>query len=237
MGDRIHVFSPDAWVTAAADYVADAIVVCVRERGACRLALAGGSTPTPVYARLVETDRVPWPQVTFWFGDERAVGPDDEASNYAMARRTLLSPLGVPDDRVARIEGELAPQEARRRYEARLGETPLDLVLLGMGDDGHTASLFPGSDGAEATTRVVVTTSPIQPATRLSLSYATIAEAGEVVFLVAGASKATRLAAVHAQRGADSPALSPAARVHDRTGHATWLLDDDAAAELPRRSE
>ena len=231
MGDRVHVFAADAWVTAAADYLADAIAASVGERGGCRLALAGGSTPAPVYQRLAKIERVPWSHVTFFFGDERAVGPEDEASNYAMARRTLFDPLGVPGDRIARIEGERAPEDARAHYATRLGDVALDLVLLGMGGDGHTASLFPGSDGAGATGPVVVTTSPIAPATRISLTYDAIGEAGEVVFLVGGASKASRLAEVHAQRRSDTPTL-PAARVHDRSGHATWLLDDAAAAEL-----
>lgn len=235
MGDRIHVFAADVWVRAAADHLADVIVARVQATGGCRLALAGGSTPAPVYERLAADTRVPWAQVTFFFGDERAVGPDDDASNYAMARRTLLDPLGVPDQRIARIEGERDPAQAARHYETRLGDVPLDLVLLGMGGDGHTASLFPGSDGHDASRRVVVTQSPVPPTTRLSLTYAAIAAAQQAVFLVRGEGKAARLAEVHAQRHGESPTL-PAARVHDRTGFATWLLDDAAAALLPRTS-
>ncbi len=131
-----------------------------------------------------------------------------------------------------RIYGEIDPEEAAQRYAARLGDTPLDLVLLGMGDDGHTASLFPNTPAlGEATARTVVTESPKPPHTRISLSLRTLGEARRVLFVVAGASKAERLSEVLAQAPSPSPTL-PAAMIRPANGPPEWFVDELAATRL-----
>jgi len=217
-------------VSAAAELAAELARV-VSLRGRCRLALAGGSTPAPVYERLAVSPRVPWASVDVFFGDERAVPADDAASNYAMAKRTLLDRAKLPAGNVHRIHGELAPAEAARAYAGVLGDEPLDVVLLGMGGDGHTASLFPDTPQLDAAELVRATHSPVAPHDRISLGMAAINRARAVYFLVAGAGKATRLAEVRDQIAAAAPVL-PAAHVQPQNGRLIWLIDSDAASSL-----
>ncbi len=232
---EVVVSAPNRFVAEAADAIADAIAESIAARGMCRIALAGGSTPRPIYVALAARADVDWSRVRFFWGDERAVGPDHDASNYRMVRIALLGAIGATDDQVFRIRGEADPQQAALEYDALLGDTPLDLVLLGMGSDGHTASLFPGDRGLEVTDRrVVVTTSPVAPATRLSLTFATIDRAHHVIMLVAGASKSDRLAEVWRQLASGSPTL-PAARIAPQ--RLQWRLDQPAAAALPTKDE
>ncbi|MCB9570508.1 MAG: 6-phosphogluconolactonase [Kofleriaceae bacterium] len=227
---------PDA-ATLAADAAARveaALAAAVAARGRASIALAGGSTPRPLYARLAaaRAGAIAWDRVDVYFGDERAVPPDDAASNFRMARETLLRHVPVPRDQVHRIEGERPADDAARRYaEIVAAALPLDVVLLGMGDDGHTASLFPATADLDPGPPVIVTTSPVAPATRISLALGAINRARAVIFLVAGAGKAARLAEVFAQRRAGAPTL-PAARVAPTDGTLTWLVDDAAAARL-----
>ena len=222
----------------AADHIARLVAQTVRDRGECRIALAGGRTPRPVYEQLAAADRAPrvrWSAVQVFFGDERCVPPDDEQSNYRMARQSLLCRVPIPEQNVHRIHGEIEPEEAAQRYAVRLGDTPLDLVLLGMGDDGHTASLFPNTpELGETTARTVVTDSPKPPHTRISLSLRTLGEARRVLFVVAGASKAERLSEVLAQAQSPSPTV-PAAMVRSANGPPEWFVDELAAARLARR--
>ena len=232
----IHRFANLAVLAeGVADHIAQLMVETVRDRGECRIALAGGSTPRPVYKQLTAKERahrVRWSAVQVFFGDERCVPPDDEQSNYRMARLSFLCHVPIPEQNVHRIHGEIDPEEAAQRYAARLGDTPLDLVLLGMGDDGHTASLFPNTPAlGEATTRTVVTTSPKPPPTRISLSLRTLGEARRVFFVVAGASKAKRLSEVLAQAPSPGPTL-PAAMVRPASGPPEWFVDELAATRL-----
>lgn len=228
---NVRVSAPDRFVEEAADGIAGAIRDSVAARGVCRLALAGGGTPKPIYAALAGRSDVDWSAVRFFFGDERAVGPSDPSSNYRMVSTTLLEPIAASEEQVFRIHGEGDPEQAAADYDARLGAEPLDLVLLGMGGDGHTASLFPGDPGVDVTDRhVVVTTSPVAPSTRISLTLAAIDAARCVVLLVSGAGKAERLAEVWRQVVADDPVL-PAARVSTERLH--WHLDAPAASALP----
>ena len=219
----------------AADHIGRLMVETMRSRGECRIALAGGSTPRPVYEQLAAAERayrVRWSAVQVFFGDERCVPPDDEQSNYRMARLSLLCHVPIPEQNVHRIHGEIEPEEAAQRYAARLGDTPLD---LGMGADGHTASLFPNTRTlGEATARTVVTESPKPPPTRISLSLRTLGEARRVLFVVAGASKAERLSKVLAQAQSPSPTL-PAAMVRSASGPPEWFVDELAAARLASR--
>ena len=223
-----------ALVEAAAPLLAQRIVQRIAERGNCRLALAGGTTPRPVYQRLAQADlasKIEWTHVHIFWGDERCVPPDDEASNYHMAYSALLSHVPVIESNVHRIEVERGSIAAARRYAEILGNEPLDLVLLGMGGDGHTASLFPDTPDLATGERVIPTRSPVAPTDRVSISLREINEAGEVHLLVTGADKTERLAEVLQQIEAGRPTL-PAARVQPQSGLLFWLSDAAAAQEL-----
>jgi 6-phosphogluconolactonase len=185
--------------------VADLLAAAAR-RGAA-IVLAGGSTPAAAYERaaVAEPD---WSRATAWFGDERCVPPDDERSNFGLARRTLLDRLARPPE-VHRIRGELPPTEAAEAYETELGETPLDLVVLGLGRDCHTASLFPGSPQLAVDDRRVTSGPPgLEPwVDRVTLTLPALLGAASVVFLVSGAAKAEAVErAFRAEPSEDAPA-------------------------------
>ncbi|HEX6488497.1 MAG TPA: 6-phosphogluconolactonase [Candidatus Dormibacteraeota bacterium] len=200
-----------AVAAAAADWVSRGMA------GGGTLVLAGGGTPRRCY-ELLDADSLPWGRVTVLFGDERCVPPDDEESNFRMAREALLDrvrPLSVH-----RMPGELVPEEGAELY-ARIVEPlrPLDLVLLGMGPDGHTASLFPGHQGLHAAgSAIAVHDSPKPPPDRVSLTLEVLQEARQVLMLVAGAGK--RDAVARARRGEVPAGMVP---------QATWLIDRAAA--------
>lgn len=204
-------------------------------RAGAHIALTGGSTPRDAYARLAATDGLDWSAPTLWFGDERCVAPDDERSNFRMAREALLDRVGA---RAERIRGELGADDGAADYESRLrtafGEDfpALDLILLGLGSDGHCASLFPGRPELEVTDRAVVGVpeaglEPFVP--RVSLTLAAINAGREVVFLVTGAGKAE--AAARAFGGTPDPD-TPASLVAPESGALTVLLDPPAAERL-----
>jgi len=212
-------------------------------RGCFRVALAGGSTPRAVYARLAETavEGVLWSKTEVFWGDERLVPPDDPASNYGMARETLLSRVPIPLDNVQRFPTELSPPEAvARQYEKQIrasfnlrrGARPrFDLVLLGVGEDGHTASLFPGSTALHERRRlaVAVFVDKLQ-AFRVSLTLPVLNAARLVVFVVQGESKAEILGRV---LGPDrQPDKWPAQAVQPKGGRLIWLMDSAAACRL-----
>jgi 6-phosphogluconolactonase len=226
-----------AVAAAAADAVAEWARRACAERGRFRIALSGGSTPKLLYERLASAELgagIDWRRWHVFFSDERCVPPDRPESNYHMARGALFSRVPLPESNVHRILGELDPESAALAYEAELGAEPLDLVLLGMGDDGHTASLFPGTSALdERGRRVVAAKSPVKPFERVTFTFRTIGEARRALFLVTGAGKAERLAQVLAQRESAQPLL-PAARVRLEGGGALDLyVDDAAAARLP----
>lgn len=180
-------------------YIKARIVDAQKEGGIFRLSLCGGSTPAVVYRGLAASDEIDWERVLLTFGDERTVPPEDEQSNYRMVKESLLDPAGVPASNVVRICGELDPAEAAERCEGQLkklaqlaGEETFvhDLVLLGMGDDGHTASLFPETKALEESERWVVENFvPKFDTFRITFTYPLIAAAKEVLFLVNGAAK------------------------------------------------
>lgn len=225
-----------AFVEAAAADLVERMVDAIAARGTCRIALGGGSTPRPVYERIAGADladRIDWSRVHIFFGDERCVPQDHEASNYRMAKLAMVDRLGpARAPHVHRIAGEQPPAEAAQTYTAELGDAPLDVVLLGMGDDGHTASLFPGRpEAAERSARVVAACGPNAPTERVSLTLRAINEARAVRFWVTGKDKAARVAEVFQQIESGAPKL-PAAQVQPASGDLVWFLDDPAAAAL-----
>ena len=183
----------------ATAFIAERIVAAQGGGGIFRLSLCGGSTPAPVYRALAEDERIDWERVLITFGDERTVPPDHDDSNYRMVRESLIDPAGVPSGNVVRMAGEIEPHEAAERCEGQLrklagiaGEECFvhDLVLLGMGDDGHTASLFPETDALDESERwVVANFVPKFDTHRITFTYPLIAAAKEVLFLVNGANK------------------------------------------------
>lgn len=218
-----------ALVERAAEWIAEALTRVIRSQGRASIALAGGNTPRPVYQRLAGMP-VPWEHLSVFFGDERAVPPGDPQSNYRMAVEMLLSYVPVPTERIHRMEAERADRDAAaREYEALLPE-PLDLLLLGMGADGHTASLFPHSEALAATRRVVPSQAP-GGAARLTITPPVIRSTPRVLLLAEGPDKAAAVA--RALEGPDDLLATPAQIARE----GAWILDAAAAAELagPRR--
>lgn len=204
------------------------------------IALTGGSTPRTAYERAAEMDG-DWSGTTLWWGDERCVGPDDERSNYGMARSALLERLGGPAPTVRRIPGELGPQAGAEAYERELREAfagvppALDLVLLGLGPDGHVASLFPHQPTLAERERlaVAVPEAALEPfVPRVSLTLRVINAARAVVFLVAGEEKADAVARAF---GGEPDPGTPASLVSPVEGLLQVLLDPPAASRLEGR--
>ena len=228
----------DALSRAAADDFASIVRTAVGERGVCHVALAGGGTPKRLYELLAARGRteLPWDEIVLSFGDERPVPPNHPESNYGMAKQALLGPLGVTN--VHRMHGAREPERAAGEYDTlvrdRLGDPPeLDLVLLGMGPDGHTLSLFPGTPALGETQKLCVANpvdSPLTkgPTTRITLTARAVSNARHTRFLVAGADKAEALAAV--LEGPRAPDRFPSQLI---TGaDVVWFVDAAAAERL-----
>ena len=223
-------------VELLAAFLVARVTDAIARRGRCRLALAGGGTPRSLYERLTRApwrDRIDWSRLDIFWGDERAVPADHPQSNYRLAREALLDAVPVPARNVHRIDGELPPDQAARGYAAALGNEPLDLILLGMGGDGHTASLFPGTPLDRARDQTVLATrSPVPPVGRVSLGYGALEAARCVAFLVVGAGKAERVAEVMRQLGVEDGdrevSLLPAALVRPISGELHWFVDEAA---------
>ncbi|MBX3004509.1 MAG: 6-phosphogluconolactonase [Anaerolineales bacterium] len=226
--------------TGAAGFVAARAQEAIATRGRFDVALSGGSTPLSAYAQLAAPplrDSVDWQQVHIFWSDERCVPPDDAQSNYAAAKAALLDHVAIPQANIHRMRGELPPAQAAEDYRQQLAEhfhTPafpiFDLILLGLGTDGHTASLFPGS-AALRTGEVPVTENYVSSleSWRLTFTLPLINSARKVAFLVSGAGKAAMVSEVLTPGGRPLPAKA----VNPHSGGLTWLLDTDAAASLP----
>jgi 6-phosphogluconolactonase len=213
----------------------------VQGSGRFTVALSGGSTPKHFYSLLASPgykEQIPWNNVHLFWSDERSVPPDHPESNFGMAHEALLSKIKIPAENIHRMAGEREPQAAATDYEKELqrffglesGALPrFDLILLGIGEDGHTASLFPGSDALDETERLVV--APIVEklnSYRLTLTLPVLNHGAEVWFLVTGASKADAVEEVL------SPSSDlPAAKVQPVNGKLTWFITRDAAPEIP----
>lgn len=213
----------------------------IRERGRYTVALSGGSTPRGLHQQLATTfsKRLPWEKVFFFWGDERHVPPDFPESNFRMARETLLSKLPIPEQNIFRMKGELPDaNQAATEYEQRLhdffktpaGEYPsLDFILLGMGPDGHTASLFPGTKGLEERQRWVIGNwVPQKDTWRITLTYPVINNSRAVLFMANGENKADMVRKVLK----DPSAHFPCQDIQPNDGDLLWFLDQGAAAKL-----
>jgi 6-phosphogluconolactonase len=238
----------DALMAGAAEVVVSAAAQAIDASGRFAVALAGGSTPRRLYELLASpayAPRVDWSRVHLFWGDERGVPPGDPASNYRMVREALLDDVPIPDTNVHRIRGEDSPADAAASYERELRRafaTPagppdvvagrrFDLVLLGMGENGHTASLFPGLGAVHEKERwVVAEYVPETSMWRITLTPPVLNAAAHVAFLVTGARKATMLHRV--LEGPSEPDGLPAQAIAPVDGTLDWLVDAAAAARL-----
>lgn len=222
--------------------LSDRLVTWNREEGLRTLALSGGSTPKIWFEVLAGSyrDKLPWEELSFYWGDERCVPPDHPDSNFGMAREHLLRKVGVRQEHIFRIHGEAPPTEEADRYgqvlreslPASAGWPVLDLVVLGLGEDGHTASIFPHEAHLwDAPGCCTVATHPVSGQERISLTGGVINQAGRVVFLVTGRSKAERV--VEITRALEGSEKYPASRVAPKSRKLLWLLDAEAASLLP----
>ena len=223
----------------AAEAAVKSIDDAVHATGRCSLVLSGGSTPRPLYHLLASRFRetISWAHVHMFWGDERYVPAGDAHSNFRMAKEALLDHVPCPAANIHPMPTHLSdPQAAARDYEATLksyfaGQPPVfDLLLLGLGPEGHTASLFPGSPALEEATRwVLAVTAPADPPVRLTLTFPVLNRAANVYFLVTGSNKARALH--HVLTGTADPHRFPAAGVRPASGTLIWWVDRDAAAQ------
>ncbi len=234
---------PQALAVFAASLFIQIAQVSIAQRGRFRLALAGGSTPRVLFQYLSQPTsilQIEWSAVQVYWGDERCVPPDQPDSNYLMAQQALLDHVPVPDGNIHRIFGELEPEIAASRYEDKLKKAFLgakiprfDLILLGLGDDGHTASLFPGSPALQETDRWVVSVEhhnpPLPLVARISLTLPVLNAAANVLFMVSGAAKAGILREVLLDDRRSNPL--PAQLIDPSNGRLVWAVDRAAAGE------
>jgi 6-phosphogluconolactonase len=249
MSPAVTIFTDsDDLAAHAADHLTRAAQKAIRARGRAMLALAGGSTPEQTYRVLAQPGRrrVDWAHTYLFFGDERFVRPTDPSSNFAMVQRTLLAPVSVPAGHAFPIPTHLGTAAAAAAaYAATLttafgiGETRdpprFDLILLGLGEDGHTASLFPGAASLRVADRWVVASPPgtlPPPVARITLTFPVLNAAREILFLVSGQNKAAALHDV--LEGQPSRDERPAGGVCPVDGTLTWFVDEAAASRLTR---
>jgi 6-phosphogluconolactonase len=237
------VVYPDqpSFIDGAADFIVDLAAQAIGERGRFAIALSGGSTPRPIYARLASADyrdRIEWDKVHVFFGDERCVPPDDARSNYRMTCEALRDHVPLPPDQLHRIQGELDPAQAVLSYEQELRQLfrtstfpPFDLICLGLGDNGHTASLFPGTAALREKERWVVPQYvEVMTTWRVTFTASLINAARHIAFFVEGAGKAEVLRRV--LEGSYQPDVLPAQLIQPVNGELHWLVDATAAAQL-----
>ena len=221
---------------AAANHVIQCAQTAIQEHGRFTLALSGGSTPRALYQRLAETGGLEWDKLQVFWGDERCVPPDNPDSNYRMARESLLDAVPLPTENIHRIHAELKPVQAAEAYDAMLRavfgqDVRFDLILLGMGDDGHCASLFPESAALDEQEALVVANYVAKlDSWRITLTAPTINRAAHVAFLVAGEAKAEALQAV--LEGPYQPRIYPAQLIAPESGDLVFLVDGAAASLL-----
>lgn len=243
--DLIVCSGPDELATRATAFIVGVLAGAVRSRGRATIALSGGSTPKPVYSRLAlpqSRGLVDWSKTLVFFSDERFVPLDDPSSNFGLAKQALLEGVPIPSSQVFAVPTMLdSADAAAKAYEAtlkdvfgysRVEDPPhFDLIVLGLGQDGHTASLFPGFQSLSVTNRWVVASPPGSlppPVDRVTFTFPLLNAAKNVLFLVSGREKAHVLHRVR-ERG-PGPESLPASKVHPTPGTLTWIVDKAAAS-------
>jgi 6-phosphogluconolactonase len=251
MTEKIEVFyyveeTAEALAQRTARYLVDRVGKAVAARGRARVAISGGGTPKRTFELLAKTpyrEQMPWEKLDLYWVDERVVPPTDADSNYRMTREALLDKAPLPEAQIFRIHGELDPKEAAARYEFEIrrnfrlegAEMPVfDVIALGMGPDGHTASLFPQTPALDEIERIAIANHVLtqKDAWRVTLTWPVINQARDVFFLIAGADKATPLQGV--LLGVYNPHELPAQLIRPKSGRLTLLLDRAAASLLPK---
>jgi 6-phosphogluconolactonase len=231
--------TPAAVAKAAAELFTRAALAAASARGLARIAISGGTTPKAMFALLADpaqpfVKQIPWDKLDLYWVDERSVPPDNAESNFRMTSETLLLKVPLAPAHIHRMEGELDPELAAARYESTIRNT-FDLVLLGMGDDGHTASLFPHTEALNNLTHIAVANHVPQKDTwRITLTWPVINQGREVAFLIEGAAKAQVLHDV--LLGPYQPDTYPSQIIRPASGTLLFLLDAAAAAKLPAPS-
>lgn len=239
---RIEVLdTSDELLESALQQVLHSIKNAISRRGVCHIVLSGGATPRGLYEKLALpsfSGQVEWGKVNLFFGDERCVLPDHPDSNYKMVYDSLITRTQLPKKSIHRIKAELDPVHAASLYEKLIVKTTgnhkpyFDLVLLGVGEDGHTASLFPGSDAVKEERRLVVPTMGSKaPNKRITLTLPALNAARKVIFLAMGSEKGEVIGRILNEGKADEEPL-PAALVNPSKGTVHWFLDKDAAAKI-----
>jgi 6-phosphogluconolactonase len=230
--------TPHKWAEKTADLIIEQSNQAVRERGTWSLVLSGGSTPAPAYQMLASRyTEIDWVHTFIFWGDERCVPPDDPESNYRMARESLLDRLPIPAQNIFRILAEIPPSSAVQDYQGTIDahfyamERRFDTVLLGLGGDGHTASLFPGTPALdEKVNWVTPAKNPHNNTDRITLTFPALNAARSIIFLVTSESKADIVADVI--QNPASPPNYPAKRITGSDSAPIWVLDQAAASKL-----
>jgi 6-phosphogluconolactonase len=236
------------WAHQAAAFIASVSERAILANGRFIMALSGGSTPKTLYQTLASPEwktRFEWQRIHFLFGDERCVPPDHQDSNFNMAQASFFHPLAIPPNHIFRMKGEGEdPLPVAREYEQTIRQLTqtqpptmprIDLVLLGLGDDGHTASLFPGTSALQETKKIVtIGQAPTGIRSRLTLTLGVLNQAAMVLFLVTGKGKADMVRRILEPTSEEDRSL-PAAQITPGSGQLVWMLDQAAAAGLTRQ--
>lgn len=244
MNVNLNIFpTSEALAQGAAEAIADILMEAIRDHGRAMVSLAGGSTPRKVYARIgsdpMRSD-IPWEKVHLFWGDERCVMPNNPESNYRMVADSLLKHISIPQKNVHRVRAEENPVDAARQYEEEIlgafgtddGFPRFDLVILGLGEDGHTASLFPGTPALDEKEKLVTDVFVDRSkGFRITMTLPLLNNARHVIVLVSGRGKATILAHVLRKDEHEYPIL----RIRPVSGDLRWLVDADAASQLNRK--
>ncbi|MCP4268688.1 MAG: 6-phosphogluconolactonase [Candidatus Brocadiaceae bacterium] len=245
MKKNIHIYpNKEKLVAATAERMVDSVEKAIVENGLCNIAMSGGNTPGGVFSLLASSpyrDRVDWNKLHVFWGDERMVPPEHKDSNFKMARETLLDHVAIPDDNVHRIRGEIAPEQAAEEYASLLNDhfgtdLPIfDIMLLGLGEDGHTASLFPGTDAVEERERhAVAVFVPKLDSWRVTLTLPVINTARDIYFLVSGRSKSDIVQRIMSMK--EPSKEFPATMVKPDNGELHWMLDSEAMVLVNKNS-
>jgi 6-phosphogluconolactonase len=219
---------------AGAKHFVKAAAESIAARGVFHVAISGGATPLPMYALMALPEwvaKVDWPKVHVYWADERCVPPDHDQSNYGAAHHAMLGKVGIPEGNIHRMRGEMPPEEAALAYEALIADVTFDVIQLGMGNDGHTASLFPNTAVIhEQKRRVASLYVPHMDSWRITLTPPAINAAREVIFMISGGEKAEVLRQIF--HGPYEPDRLPSQIINPSSGKFTWVLDEAAAAQL-----